>query len=93
MTAYERSFPLRLIIEREKNPERKSFYELCWHLGGSQSDVVHLTAEDIDWQNHTIAYARKPPRGDQRLAFNFNAVRATHERRFFFQGFLNSQRI
>jgi integrase len=48
-----------LIIEREKNPERKSFYELCWHLGGSQSDVAHLTAEDIDWQNQTIAYARK----------------------------------
>ena len=22
-----------LIIEREKNPERRSFYELCWHLG------------------------------------------------------------
>ncbi|MCI0536145.1 MAG: tyrosine-type recombinase/integrase [Verrucomicrobiales bacterium] len=49
----------RLIIEREKNPERKSFYELCWHLGGSQSDVAHLSAEDVDWQNHTIAYARK----------------------------------
>src|SRR5438067_38266 len=48
-----------LIIEREKNPERKSFYQLCWHLGGSQSDVAHLNAEDIDWQNRTIAYARK----------------------------------
>jgi hypothetical protein len=30
----------RLIIDREKNAERRSFYELCWHLGGSQSDVV-----------------------------------------------------
>jgi len=23
------------IVEREKNPERKKFYELCWHLGGT----------------------------------------------------------
>src|SRR5688572_21951575 len=48
-----------LIIEREKNSERRSFYELCWHLGGSQSDIAHLKAEDIDWPNQTIAYARQ----------------------------------
>jgi len=47
------------IVAREKNPERRNFYWLCWHLGGSQTDVAHLSAEDIDWQNHTIAYARK----------------------------------
>jgi integrase len=49
----------QLIIEREKNPERRNFYELCWHLGGSQSDIAHLKAEDIDWPNQTIAYARQ----------------------------------
>ena len=49
----------QLIIEREKNPERRSFYELCWHLGGSQSDIAHLKAEDIDWRNQTIAYTRQ----------------------------------
>lgn len=48
----------QLIIEREKNPERRSFYELCWHLGGSQSDIAHLKAEDIDWNLQTIAYTR-----------------------------------
>lgn len=47
------------IIEREKNPERRSFYELCWHLGGSQTDIANLKAEDIDWPNQTIAYARQ----------------------------------
>jgi len=47
------------IVAREKNPERRNFYWLCWHLGGSQTDVAYLSAEDIDWQNHTIAYARK----------------------------------
>ncbi len=30
------------IIERENNPERQSFYELCWHLGGSQTDIANL---------------------------------------------------
>jgi integrase len=49
----------RLIIDREKNPERRAFYELCWHLGGSQSDIAHLQAEDIDWLKQTIAYARQ----------------------------------
>src|ERR1051325_1699372 len=47
-----------LIVEREKNPERRSFYELCWHLGGSQTDIANLVAEDIDWPSQTIAYAR-----------------------------------
>ncbi len=49
----------RLIIEREKNPERRDFYELCWHLGGSQSDLANLSADDIDWPNQTIAYHRQ----------------------------------
>jgi integrase len=49
----------QLIIEREKNSERRNFYELCWHLGGSQSDIAHLKADDIDWPNQTIAYARQ----------------------------------
>ncbi|PYJ96617.1 MAG: hypothetical protein DME23_19810, partial [Verrucomicrobia bacterium] len=49
----------KLIVEREKNPERRNFYELCWHLGGSQSDIANLKAEDVDWPNQTIAYARR----------------------------------
>lgn len=28
-----------LIVAREQNPERRDFYELCWHVGGSQSDI------------------------------------------------------
>ncbi len=30
------------IVEREKNPERKAFYQLAWHLGASQSDLANL---------------------------------------------------
>jgi integrase len=54
------------IVDREKNPERRDFYELCWHLGGSQTDIANLDAEHIDWQNGVIGYARKKTRS---LAF------------------------
>jgi integrase len=47
------------IIGMEWNPERKAFYELLWHLGGSQSDVAFLCAEDIDWEQRVISYRRK----------------------------------
>jgi integrase len=48
-----------LIIQQERNPERRAFYELCWHLGGAQSDIAGLKAEDIDSANGTISYLRK----------------------------------
>jgi integrase len=47
------------IVAREHNPERRTFYELCWHLGGSQSDVASLNAEDVDWTDLTVCYNRK----------------------------------
>lgn len=49
----------KLIVEREGNPERRDFYDLCWHLGGSQADIANLEADSIDWQNRTVAYSRK----------------------------------
>jgi site-specific recombinase XerD len=49
----------RRIVEREQNPERRAFYELLWHMGGSQSDVACLYAKDVDWQTRTITYSRK----------------------------------
>ena len=46
-------------MAREQNPERHDFYELLWHTGASQTDAVCLTAEDINWNAHTISYCRK----------------------------------
>jgi len=46
------------IIARELNPATRAFYELLWHLGGAQTDIATLTAEDIDWKDKTIAYRR-----------------------------------
>jgi len=47
------------IVARERNLERRDFYELCWHLGGSQSDIAGLKAEDFDNVNRSFCYARK----------------------------------
>jgi len=46
------------IIARERVPAVRAYLELCWHLGGAQTDIARLTAEDIDWQQQTIAYRR-----------------------------------
>ena len=47
------------IIAAEVNPERKSLYQLCWHLGASQGDIANLKGEDVDWQNGTVSFTRK----------------------------------
>jgi integrase len=50
------------IIERERNPERRDFYELCWHFGASQSDIAHLEAEDLDYVRRSFALDRMKTR-------------------------------
>ncbi len=47
------------VVAREGNPERRDFYELCWHLGGSQTDIAELNAEDVDWGQGVVGYYRK----------------------------------
>lgn len=47
------------IIAIEQNRERRAFYEFCWHLGASQSDVAALRAEDVDWKEKALTYARQ----------------------------------
>ena len=47
------------IVQREGNPERRAFYELCWLLGGSQGDIAKLNAEDIAWESRVVSYCRQ----------------------------------
>jgi integrase len=47
------------IIAAEVNPERKTLYQLCWHLGASQGDIANLKGEDVDWTNGTVSFTRK----------------------------------
>lgn len=46
------------IIASERNPEWRAYYELCWHLGGAQSDVAALSADNIDSQAKTVGFHR-----------------------------------
>ena len=46
------------IIAAERDEEVRDVYELLWQVGGSQSDMAALTAENIDWEQRTISYAR-----------------------------------
>jgi hypothetical protein len=44
------------IIARELNLATRAYYELLWHLGGAQTDVATLTAEDIRASNHSTHF-------------------------------------
>jgi len=46
------------IISTEINPERCLFYKLLWEIGGSQTDVATLTADNIDWEGRLLWYRR-----------------------------------
>lgn len=46
------------ILARETNPEIRPFLKCCWHIGGPQSDVANLKAEDIDWKNQVVSFFR-----------------------------------
>ncbi len=47
------------ILARQTNPVWHAFYQLCWLVGASQSDVAFLSAEDVDWEMRVIGFARK----------------------------------
>jgi integrase len=47
------------IVEHEVNPERKTFYQLAWHTGASQTDLALLEASNIDWERHALSFTRK----------------------------------
>jgi integrase len=47
------------IVARETNEERKSFYQMAWHLGASQSDLAFLEGENFDRKTCVLSFARK----------------------------------
>lgn len=47
------------ILASERNPEWQAFYQLLWHLGGSQTDIATLCAENVDLARKTLSYARR----------------------------------
>jgi hypothetical protein len=57
------------IVAREKNIERRSFYQLAWHLGAAQTDLARLKAEDVDWDQKIISFFRLKTKSVCRLYF------------------------
>lgn len=47
------------LVQNENNAQLRAYYQMLWHVGGAQTDVAKLTAEDVDWRDHTISYRRK----------------------------------
>jgi integrase len=66
------------IIERERNPEIRAYYQFLWHLGGSQTDIAELTAEDIDWKDNTISYQRRKTAVPVIITFGAEAASLLH---------------
>ena len=46
------------LVREEKNGELRAFYDICWHLGGAQTDMAQLKAEDVDWTDRVITFFR-----------------------------------
>lgn len=46
------------LLAREKDPEKRAFLELIWHVGAAQIDLVSLTDANLNWSNRTISYHR-----------------------------------
>ena len=37
----------------------QDYYHFLWHLGGSQTDIAQLSANDVDGEARTISYMRQ----------------------------------
>jgi integrase len=68
------------ILAGESNSELRDYYELLWNLGGSQTDMASLRAEDVDWTNQTISYARMKSGSQAMIRFGNAVVRVLQSR-------------
>ena len=57
------------ILASEQSAEWQAYYTLLWHLGGSQTDIASLHAEDIDWTDRTLSYGRQKTRSNAQIHF------------------------
>ena len=57
------------ILIGEGSAEWRAYYNLLWHIGGSQSDVANLRAEDVDWEMRVIGFNRMKTGSVVQLSF------------------------
>ncbi len=77
------------ILAAETNTELRDYYELLWHVGGSQTDMALLATDNVDWENRTISYARV--KTGQIAIVRFNDTLAEILKRRSKEGYLFSQ--
>ena len=63
------------ILAGERNDECRDYYEVLWHVGGSQTDMASLQAQDVDWPARVLRYSRRKTGSPARLHFG-DAVEA-----------------
>ena len=47
------------ILGSERMEDYAMYFRLLWETGGSQADVAHLNAEDVNWSNRRLFYSRR----------------------------------
>lgn len=57
------------ILAGERNPEWLAYYHALWEIGGAQTDVAQLRADDIDWDARVLAYRRRKTGAPVQLHF------------------------
>lgn len=57
------------VVAGEKNPEWRAFYNLLWHLGGAQTDIANLRAENVNWKEKVISFRRRKTGTPVRIRF------------------------
>lgn len=47
------------ILAKERNEERRRYYDALWQTGGAPVDIANLTHENIDWENRVLQFYRR----------------------------------
>jgi integrase len=68
------------ILGAEKNPEWNAFYRFCWHLGGSQTDVVSLHSYRYAWAERAMSCGYPERFAQAALGHNSKAMHRAYAR-------------
>jgi hypothetical protein len=47
------------IMAKERNEERRRYYDALWQTGGAPVDIANLTHANIDWENRVLQFYRQ----------------------------------
>jgi hypothetical protein len=56
------------IIGKERDEERKRFYQTLWHTGAAPVDIANLTQENVNWEKKVLQFFRQKLNGQKEPA-------------------------